>query len=75
MLIATLTLRILFLGRRKDDEMVSDGLAVVIRQSVGRIPSAWSVGIGEALVLAVVSWRHPPLGSSDSGSAGSFPRL
>ena len=40
----TLTLRILFLGRRNDDEMVSNGLAVVLRQSVGRIPSEWSVG-------------------------------
>ena len=40
-----------------------------------RFPLEWSVGVSEALMLPVVSWRHQPLGPSDIGSPGSLPRL
>ena len=52
-----------------------------------RFPSEWSVGLGfhlngplsrwneQALVMSVVSCRHPPLGPSASGSPVSLPRL
>ena len=62
-------------------------LAVVLRHSGSRNPSEWSVGLGfhlnvplsrwneQALMFSGVSWRHPPLGPSASGSPGSLPRL
>ena len=61
------------------------GIHLSVRWS--RFPSKWSVGLGfhlngqllsgsgKALVMSVVSWRHPPLGPSASGSPGSLPRL
>ena len=51
------------------------------------VPSEWSVNLGfhlngplscwneQALMFSGVSWRHPPLGPSASGSPGSLPRL
>ena len=62
-------------------------LAVVLRRSGSRFPSEWSVSLGihlsgplgrwneQALMFSGVSWRHPPLGPSASGSPGSLPRL
>ena len=62
-------------------------LAVVLRPSGTRDPSEWSVSLGfhlsgplsrwkeQALTFSGVSWRHPPLGPSASGSPGSLPRL
>ena len=72
------------IGGRKGE---SNDLAVVLRHSGTRNPSEWSVGLGfhlndslgrwneQALMISGVSWGHPSLGPSASGSPGSLPRL